>query len=237
MPGHLRAGRGDVVPAFGAGGDHELGRHVELSQERAIFFFNERERLLAVVHEVHFVHDHGDLFHAQHREQQAVPLGLILDPFQCIDQQERGFGARGAGDHVLQKFLVPGRVDDDVLTTRPLEKSAGGVDRHALLLFLQEGVEQERVLELFALLFADGLNLFDLALRQGARVRVQATQQGGLAVVHAAHDDDVHAVADIHGGRGFGLTCIHLCGAPPCLGLRPERDRRVRPRSWRAILQ
>ena len=75
VPCHVRTGRRDVVTAFGAGGDHELGRDVELRQERAILLFNERKRVLPVVHEVHFVHDHGDLFHAQHREQQAVPFG------------------------------------------------------------------------------------------------------------------------------------------------------------------
>ena len=235
VPCHVRAGRRDVVPAFGTGGDHELRRHVELRQERAILLFDERERLLPVVHEVHFVDHHGDLFHAQHREQQAVPFGLIPDAFHRIDQQEGGFGPRRAGDHVLQKFLVPGRVDDDVLTARPLEEGAGGIDGHALLLLFQERVEQEGVFKLLALLLADGLDFFDLAFRQGARVRIEAPQQRRLAVVHAAHDDDVHAVADIDGGRCVGLTCSHLCGVTPCPGLRPARGRRVRPRSWRAI--
>ena len=61
-PGHVRTGMRDVLPEFGAGGDHELRRDLELGKEFSILLFNAVKRILSVSHQVHFVHDHRDVF-------------------------------------------------------------------------------------------------------------------------------------------------------------------------------
>ena len=45
---------------------------------------------------------------------------LLLDALAGVDQQQRGFGVGGAGDHVLDELAVAGRVDDDVVALRGL---------------------------------------------------------------------------------------------------------------------
>ena len=73
------------------------------------------EPLLAVVLEVHLVHQHRDLADAQQVEQVAVAAGVFLHAFVRVDEQQRRLGTGGAGDHVLEKLLVARRVDDHVL--------------------------------------------------------------------------------------------------------------------------
>ena len=86
---------------------------------------------------------------------------------------------------------MPGRIDDDVLPAFPDEKRPCGVDRDALLLLFEKGIEQEGILELLSLLATDGLDLFQLAVRQRAGVGIEPSQQGGLAVIDVPDDDDI----------------------------------------------
>ena len=39
-------------------------------------------------------------------QQVTVAARIFLDAFVRVDQQQRGFRVRRAGDHVLEKFLV-----------------------------------------------------------------------------------------------------------------------------------
>src|SRR5262245_550527 len=124
-------------------------------------------------------------------------LGLFLDAFQGIDEEQSRFSARRSGDHVLQKLLVPWRVDNDVLPTLPREERSRRIDRDALLLLLQESIEQECVFEFLSLLPTDGLNFIQLAFRQRPRVSVEAPQHGGLAMIDVPDDDNVHRIAGL----------------------------------------
>ena len=54
--------------------------------------------------------------------------GVFLHAFVGVDQQQRGLGLRGAGDHVLEELLVARRVDDDVLPLRRVEPDLRGVN-------------------------------------------------------------------------------------------------------------
>src|SRR5439155_22674398 len=128
-------------------------------------------------------------------------------------------------DHVLQEFIAAWSGKDDVVAAIPLEERAGCVDRDALLLFLQKGVEEEGVLELLALPAADFPDLVELALRERAGVGVEPAEQRGLAVIHMADDDDVQMLTGGRraksGGRHGRITCSRLCGGAPSRGLRP----------------
>src|SRR6267143_4714773 len=129
-------------------------------------------------------------------------LGLLLHALQGIDQQQCPFGPSRPGDHVLEKLLVPRRIDDDVVPTLPTEERPRRIDGDSLLLFFKKGIEQERILEFFPLLPADGLDLFKFAIRQRSRVGIETPQQGGLPVVHVPDNDDVQI---------FRWFCISRC--------------------------
>ncbi len=192
VPGHLRAARRDIVAQLGADGDDPLGDNVELREKISILLLDGVEDVLAETDQVHLVDDHGHLLHAEHGQEVPVLLRLLLHALERIDEQQRGLGPGGARDHVLQELLVPRRVDHDVLPSAPAEESAGRVDRDALFLFLQEGVEQEGVLELLTLLTTNGPHLVELAVGQRAGVGIEPAQQRGLAMIHVSDDHDIH---------------------------------------------
>ena len=101
-------------------------------------------------------------------------LGLLFHALQGIDQQQRPFSPGRPGDHVLEKLLVSRCIDDDVVPVLPAEERPRRIDGDSLLLFFKKGVEQERVLEFFPLLPADGLDLFKFAIRQRSRVGIDS---------------------------------------------------------------
>ena len=105
---------------------------------------------------------------------------------------------------------MAGRIDDDVLAALPVEERPCGVNGDALLLLFEKGIEQERVFELLALLAANGLDLFQLAVRQRARVGIEPSKQGGLAVIDVADNHDVEMFGSV-GYTGIHLTVTFEC--------------------------
>ena len=176
---------------------HELARadRADALEERAVLLLDRVEVVLAVADQVHLVHAHDDLADAEHRQDVAVAPAVLAHAFLGVDDQHRRLGARRARDHVLQELDVPGRVDDDVVARRALEEAARGVDRDALVLLVRQRVEQERVLERLARALALAPHRLELALRQRVRVGEQAADDGALAVVDVADDDDVEVFA------------------------------------------
>ncbi len=158
---------------------------------------------------------------------------LLLDALQRVNQEERGFRACRARNHVLEKFLVAGRIDDDVKAALPFEEGPRRVDGDALFLLFEEGIEQKRVFELLALLAANGLNFFQLPVRQRTGIGIQPPEQGGLAVIHVPHDHNIEMFGRFRRTHA-AATCIHLCATTPCLVLHPGRGRSVRPRWYDA---
>ena len=118
-----------------------------------------------------------------------MAAGLLAQPLLGVDQQDRGVGARGAGDHVLEELLVARGVDDREGAARGAERDPGRVHRDVLRLLLEEGVHQEGVLELHPLGLAGGLDPLGLAVGHGMGVEEEPADQGRLAVVDVAHDD------------------------------------------------
>ena len=76
-----------------------------------------------------------------------MAAGLLLHAFVGVDQQQRGFGAGRARDHVLEEFLVARRVDDHVLAFRRAEPDLRGVDGDVLVALGLQAVHQKRPLE------------------------------------------------------------------------------------------
>ena len=133
---------------------------------------------------------------------------LLPHALRRVDQQQGRFGAGGPGDHVLEKLLVSGRVDDDVLPRVPREKRTGRVNGDALFLFFQERIEQEGVFELLSLLAADGLDLLKPAVRERAGVGIEPAEEGGLAVVHVPDEHDIQMFGRFGGGCGHIIIIL-----------------------------
>ena len=83
------------------------------------------------------------------------------------------------------------RVDDDVVALRRAEPDLRGVDGDALVALGLERVHQERPFERHAAPLAHRLDRLELALGQRAGVVEQPADQGRLAVVDVADDDDL----------------------------------------------
>ncbi len=155
-----------------------------------------------VADKVHLVDGDEDLLDAEQAEEVAVPAALLADAFVGGDEQHRGIRAGGAGDHVLEEFLVSRRIDDDVGADGGLELNLRGVDGNVLLLLLEQSVQQEGEFEFHPLFPACLPDLFDLAIGQRVGVVENATDQGRFSVVHVADEDDLEPVRP--GGRGNG---------------------------------
>src|SRR5581483_9892232 len=190
-PRHVFAERGDVVAMRGGDGDEELRLDADGLEEAAVFAFDLLEAFARIILQVHFVDQHGDLADAEEIEQIAVAAGLLLHAFGGVDEQQRGLGIGGAGDHVLEKFLVAGRVNDDVLAFLRLEPDLGGVDGDVLVALGLEGVHEVGPLKGNATALGDFLKLLELALGERASVVEQAADEGGFSVVDVADDDDL----------------------------------------------
>ena len=149
---------------------------------------------------VHLVDDDGDLPHAEQVQQIAVPPRLLAHALGGIDDQHRGVGLGGAGDHVAQELGVAGRVDQHEIARGRAEADLAGVDGDALVALGLQRVEQERPFERHAAPRADRLELLELAVGQAAGLGQQPADQRRLAVVDMADDDDAHQ-------RTRGMAC------------------------------
>ena len=68
---------------------------------------------------------YSDLADAQQIKKVTMAAGVFLHPFMGINEQQRRLGIGRAGDHVFQKLLVAGRVNDDVLALFGLKPNYG----------------------------------------------------------------------------------------------------------------
>ena len=121
-----------------------------------------------------------------------MTAGVFADPLRRVDHEQGGVRAGGPGDHIFEEFDVPGRVDDDVFPFFRLEEAARRVDGDPLRALVLQGVEEEGVFKRLSRAAAEFADAFDLAVGEGVRVGEEAPDDGALAVVHMARDDDVH---------------------------------------------
>ena len=125
-----------------------------------------REIAFQKIRQIHLVHDHDEMPDSKHAEQIGVPPALFAHAFVGADHQDGGVGARRAGDHVLQEFLVSRRVDDDVFASRRSKRNLGRVDRDVLILLFEQRVEQKSEFKFHSLRRARFLHHLDLAFRE-----------------------------------------------------------------------
>ena len=159
---------------------------------RADLGLDRMEAVLIEADPVHLVDHDRHLPHPEQVQEVAVPAGLVAHAFGRIDHQQRGVGLRRAGDHVAQKLGMARRIDQDDVARWGAQADLAGIDGDALITLGLQRVEQERPFERHAAARAHRLERVELAVGQAAGLMQQAADQGRLAVVDVADDDDPH---------------------------------------------
>ncbi len=190
VPRDRRRPRDDAVAVARRNRDDRGRLHAEALEMRADLGVELAKPAVVVAHPVHLVDDDDDLAHAEQVQQVAVPPRLLAHAFGGVDDQQRRIGLGRAGDHVAQELGVAGRIDQDEIARRRAEAHLAGVDGDALVALGLQRIEQERQFEGHAAPRAHRLELVELAVGQAAGFGEQAADQGRLAVIDMADDDD-----------------------------------------------
>ncbi len=193
MPGRMGAGFDDVVAAQGRQGNGvEIG-HPDSGGEVAIVRHDLVEPRLGPADQIHLVDRQHDVPNAQQADQIGMPLRLGQHAPARIDQDDRGIGGRGPGDHVAGVLLMTRRVGDDELARLGREETIGHVDGDALFPLRRQTIDQQGEVDVAALgadAAAVHFQRLHLILEDHLGIIKQPSDQGGLAVVHAAAGDE-----------------------------------------------
>ena len=133
-----------------------------------------------------------------------MPAALFPRAFVRRDDDKRGISAGGAGDHVLEEFLMAWRIDDHVVPRRRPKLNLGRIDGDVLLLFFRQRIEDKRVFELPALRLTARAERFDLPFRKRAGFFQKLPDQGRFAVIDMADKNDLHMKPF---ARSFCIAC------------------------------
>ncbi|MNH10925.1 hypothetical protein D3C79_704160 [compost metagenome] len=193
IPGQLVA-RVDHVVTVQRRDRHNLDVvDAELAGELAILGTDALEHLLAELHQIHLVDRHHELLDAEQTGDKAVAAGLIQHPLASIDENDGEIAGGGAGRHVAGVLLVARGIGDDEFALGGREIAVGHVYGDALLALGLQAVHQQRQIEFLAggaELLAVGFQRLELIFIDLLGVVQQATDEGALAVVHAAAGEE-----------------------------------------------
>ena len=103
---------------------------------------------------------------AKHAQQVGVTPALFTHPFVRADHKDRGIRSGCTCDHVLQKFLMPRRVDNGVTAPRRSKRNLCGVDGDVLLLLFEQCIEQEGEFKRHPFSSAGFFHLLDFSFRE-----------------------------------------------------------------------
>ncbi len=182
--------RATFSPSLADAGINVRASKPKLAKKLPIFLLDLAKSFLRVIHEIHLVYDHNDMLDAKHAQQVGVTSALFAHAFVRAITRIAASALRRAGDHVLQKFLVPRRVDDDVLAPRGSKRNFGRIDRDVLFLLLKKRIEQKGKFKLHSFRRARLFYLFDLAFGQRTGVMQNAADQRGLSMIDVTDEDD-----------------------------------------------
>ena len=126
---------------------------------------------------------------AEQVDEQRMASGLGQDTLSGINQQDGKVGGRGARDHIAGILLMARRVRDNEFAAFGFEIAISDVDGYALFAFGGQPIDQKRKVKLAATR-SDRLRIGGQRRRMvvidASGVVKQATDQGGLAIVHRA---------------------------------------------------
>ena len=175
--GRLRGALDDVVALQRRHRDRQRVRHPELLGHRLEAGGDLAEAVLVPVDEVHLVHARDHVADPEQGGDVRVPVRLLEQPVDGVDEHQRGLRGRGAGDHVARVPDVARRVGDDERALRRGEEAVRDVDRDALLALGAQPVGEPREVD---------LRVGHLVGHQRLGVVEQPADQRRLAVVDRA---------------------------------------------------
>src|SRR3954471_3592198 len=120
------------------------------------------------------------------------------------DYDSRRVGRGRAGDHVLEKLLVPGRIDDGEPALSSPKMDLGGVDRDILLLLFSEHIEDKRVFKPPAFPLTRGPDRLELSFRKRVRRFEDPPNYSRLSMVDMSDEYDLHMNPF---ARSFCIAC------------------------------
>ena len=161
-----------------------IGRN--LIQNGAEVRLDGAEGRFVVADQIHLVHRHQNVTHAQQRRNVSVTARLDQHSLAGVDQNHRRIGRRRAGCHISRVLLVAGRIGDDELAPRRGEIAVGNIDRDALFAFGAEPVRKQREIDLSRRGRSLSFNRAHLVFVDGLRIVKQPPDECGLSVVHTA---------------------------------------------------
>ena len=198
VPGGVRRVCGNVVAVHGR--DRDIRRRFDADFRKK---FREIPADLVVARtvvadQVDLVHEYGDLRDPEHFEHIAVPSGIFADSLRRVDDEQCRLCPGRAGDHILEKFDMPGCVDDDVFPFFRFKEAARRIDGDPLRPLVLQCVQQKRVFKRLGIAAAHFPDLLDLAIRQRMRIREQTTDHGAFAMIHVSRHYDIHMLLICH---------------------------------------
>jgi hypothetical protein len=130
-----------------------------------------------------------------------VAARVVAHAFARVDDEQRRFGARGAGDHVAQELGVARGIEQQVVALTALEEDAGGIDGNALRALVAKRIQQERILERLRVARAVEADRFELALGQRAGIGEEPAYDGALAMIDVTGNNQIHELSDCTRGK------------------------------------
>ncbi len=191
--GRVGARHDDVVALQRRQRDERHLLQPDAGGEVAVLLLDGAEHLVGVADEVHLVDRDDDPLDPEQVHQVAVAAGLGEHALAGVDEDHGDVGGRGAGDHVAGVLLVARGVGDDELAVLGREEPVRDVDRDALLAFGRQTIEEEGEVEVAALradLRRVGFERGEVVLEHEMRLVEEPSDEGALAVVHAAAGDE-----------------------------------------------
>ncbi len=190
------------------------------------------EARLRVLHEVHLVDRHHQVWDPQQRADERVSLRLLQHALARVQQDHGEVRRRGARHHVARVLLVAGAVGDDEPPPGRREVAVRHVDRDPLLALGAQAVGQQREVQR-AGAAAPRTRLRDvleLVLEHLLAVIQQPADQRALAVVHGARGCEAQQIEG-HRRVSSPLADPGWPGAPaPCSACGgPLRDPSLPP--------
>ena len=204
VPSHALASRSDVIARSCHHGDEAHRRNADLLQVIAEQGFDFAEAPLIEIHLVHLVDGDDDLIHAQEVKEIGVFAGLLAHALGGVDHHHGGVAAGGAGDHVLEEFVMSRGVDQDVIAAIGAINDMTRIDGEGLVPLRRQRVGDERPFERHAAALAHRFHRLDLANRKRSGVVEEAADDGRLAMVDVTDKGDAQGLAGGRRAGGFG---------------------------------
>ena len=158
----------------------------QLVEERRKLLAYPVENLLAILDQVHLVHRHQDVRHAQQRRNARMPPRLNQHTLPRIHQHNRERRRRRARSHIPRVLFMPRRIRDYELPPRRSKIAVRHIDRDSLLTLRPQAIRQQRQVQHTRRRRTLARNRPQIILIHRLRVIQQPSNQRRFPIIHRA---------------------------------------------------